>query len=150
MTFLLPAARFPSSPFACVRSPDVAWRTGAWAGPCWMLPRCHLFPASSLLCKPQQQSSGTAPNPPVPAGAQHVPHAPGPNPRPRWGGDSAGATCWSNPPASCSVTGRPRRTQIKGQGVFFGGMDATPLKQARPDLWLEKPRPVFRNQSNPG
>lgn len=39
---------------------------------------------------------------------------------------------------------------IKGRGVFFEGVDATPLKQAQPDLRLEKPRPVFRNQSNPG
>lgn len=95
---------------------------------------------STKLCKPRHKA----------AGACHMPHAPGPNPRSPVGR----RRCWGNLPERPTSILRWNREALLGRhqrsGIFLGGVDATPLKQAQPDLRPEKPRPVFRNQSNPG
>lgn len=145
MPFLLPSAHFLSSPLACVRSSGTAWRTSTSAGSVMDAAKPLSLPS---LISPLQTSAaggGTARTrwcSPEPA---TCPTLLVPTRGPQRGRDGARVTCQHPPVQQGGLMDRDQRS-----GGGFGDVDATPLKQAQPDLWLEKPRPIFRNQSNPG
>lgn len=134
MSLLLSTARFPSSAWPETHSRGLE---GDCLGNCLgavldALLGLIIPVQASAPGRGQQGPAGTFRAPPIPFGREITL------------GQPAGGT------RSILQVGEALPGRDQSSGKALGDADATPLKQAQPDLRLEKPRPVFRNQSNPG